>query len=208
MGNKTENVCLLTCINLIELLWMTPEGEVFITVVKMIIRKHKVRKIWEEVSNCSKNGITCCQKTDTSETNDIQSVPVSQSWNYYWPHELHLDKKMITQNWLEIFSKCLQKPGCTFLWFSTCLCNVGNSAKHSSPHKHPTHPLALLREQQGPKRMEIKTRVTALQSNFSWAHRALCARIPVLYWVCLQMGSAALSLTGEEPVKRFLNSNC
>lgn len=45
MANKTENVCLLIALNSIELPLMTPEGEVFITVVKRIIRKQQVRKV-------------------------------------------------------------------------------------------------------------------------------------------------------------------
>lgn len=49
MANKMESDCLFIDINLIELLLMTPEGEVFITGVKMIIRKYRVGKIGEEV---------------------------------------------------------------------------------------------------------------------------------------------------------------
>ena len=40
MGNKIENDCLFIDVNLIELLLVTPEGEVFITGVNMIIRKY------------------------------------------------------------------------------------------------------------------------------------------------------------------------
>jgi len=49
MGNKIENDCLFIDVNLIELLLMTPEGEVFITGVKIMIRKYRGRQIGEEV---------------------------------------------------------------------------------------------------------------------------------------------------------------
>lgn len=58
MDNKIKNHCLFIDINLIELLLMTPEGEAFVTGVKMIIRKYQVRNIGKEVSNCIKNGIS------------------------------------------------------------------------------------------------------------------------------------------------------
>lgn len=51
---------------------MTSEMEVFITVVNRIIRKQQVSKAWE-VSNCSKNGVTCGQKAGAAEMNHIQS---------------------------------------------------------------------------------------------------------------------------------------
>lgn len=96
MDNKIKNDCLFIDINLIELLLMTPEGEAFVTGVKMIIRKYRVRNIGKEVSNCTKNGISWCQMTRTSNTNHAQCLPVTQSCNCCSPYKLNLGRKIET----------------------------------------------------------------------------------------------------------------